>query len=193
MVFTEARWSYLLSLSPSIPRCSSLPLRCSPPPLSFRSLALLSLPPLLCLAHIHFPSDPLCAAVDLNLKWWETKLAALTAETNSLSLSPGPIWVSVRYWSRCQHLTCDNDDKLNVCWLSLFMHVCVRPCGRGVCAPAIRMRRCDAVVDRTVTIWANTYDSRHSKHIKYDADCGEQQRKGIYNLEIYEATYLNLE
>lgn len=39
MVFTEARWSYLLSLPlrllPSIPRCSVFPLCCSPPPLSF--------------------------------------------------------------------------------------------------------------------------------------------------------------
>lgn len=130
MVFTEARWSYLLSLPPASltehPSSSfSSPLFSSP----VRSLALLSLFPHLSPllpSHTHILLDPLCAAVDLNLKWWETKLAALTAETNSLSLSPGPIWVLVRYQSRCQHLTCDNDDKLNVCWLSLFMCVCLR-------------------------------------------------------------------
>lgn len=136
MVFTGARWSYLLSLSPPSfthpPLSFSLPLFSLPCPSSspprFLSLSpSLSLPqPLLVSSSSSAPSslsDPLCAAVDLNLKWWETKLAALTAETNSLSLSPGPIWVLVRYRSCCQHLTCDNDDKWSVCWLSLSMPV----------------------------------------------------------------------
>lgn len=91
MVFTGARWSYL-TFTPS-PVLRSVPsLFClfscwSPPPFFLPSHPITpSTLPLLSLSH----TSSLCTAVDLNLNWWKTKLAALTTATNSLYLALSP-------------------------------------------------------------------------------------------------------